>query len=122
MNGHRDLEGVYALVTSATSGIRGTIAGVLARHGGEVIVHGRNAGTRRGRWSMPSPPGAQQNLPGAQLIFYPGFGHGAPFPVPGIVRDPGAALPRRLDRSRSFAATEETTPAGNKSHQWEDKR
>jgi hypothetical protein len=27
---------------------------------------------------MPSPPGAQQNLPGAQLIFYPGFGHGAP--------------------------------------------
>ncbi len=82
MTDHRDLEGLYALVTGATSGIRRAIAEALVRHGGEVIVHGRNAGTQPGRWSMPSPPGAQQNLPDAQLILYPGFGHGAPSRYP----------------------------------------
>jgi NAD(P)-dependent dehydrogenase (short-subunit alcohol dehydrogenase family) len=49
MSDHRDLAGVYAPVTSATSGIRRATAEALVRHGGEVIVDGRNAGTRRGR-------------------------------------------------------------------------
>ena len=43
MNGHRDLEGLTALVTGATSGIGQAVAEELARHGAEVIVHGRDA-------------------------------------------------------------------------------
>jgi NAD(P)-dependent dehydrogenase (short-subunit alcohol dehydrogenase family) len=44
MNGQRDLEGVSALVTGATSGIGKAAAEELGRHGAEVIVHGRDAG------------------------------------------------------------------------------
>jgi NAD(P)-dependent dehydrogenase (short-subunit alcohol dehydrogenase family) len=43
-SGQRDLEGVSALVTGATSGIGRAAAEELARHGAEVIVHGRDAG------------------------------------------------------------------------------
>src|ERR1700730_7866647 len=43
MNEQRDLEGVRALVTGATSGIGKAAAEELARHGAEVIVHGRDA-------------------------------------------------------------------------------
>src|SRR2546421_1152951 len=43
MNGQRDLEGLSALVTGATSGIGKTAAEELGRHGAEVIVHGRDA-------------------------------------------------------------------------------
>ena len=43
MNDNRDLEGVTALVTGATSGIGRAAAEELARHGAEVVVHGRNA-------------------------------------------------------------------------------
>jgi NAD(P)-dependent dehydrogenase (short-subunit alcohol dehydrogenase family) len=39
----RDLEGVSALVTGATSGIGQAAAEELGRHGAEVIVHGRDA-------------------------------------------------------------------------------
>jgi NAD(P)-dependent dehydrogenase (short-subunit alcohol dehydrogenase family) len=44
MNAERDLEGLSALVTGATSGIGKAAAEQLARHGAEVIVHGRDAG------------------------------------------------------------------------------
>jgi NAD(P)-dependent dehydrogenase (short-subunit alcohol dehydrogenase family) len=44
MNGQRDLEGLSALVTGATSGIGRAAAEELGRHGAEVIVHGRDAG------------------------------------------------------------------------------
>jgi NAD(P)-dependent dehydrogenase (short-subunit alcohol dehydrogenase family) len=42
MNGQRDLEGLSALVTGATSGIGKAAAEELGRHGAEVIVHGRD--------------------------------------------------------------------------------
>jgi NAD(P)-dependent dehydrogenase (short-subunit alcohol dehydrogenase family) len=44
MNGQRDLEGIGALVTGATSGIGKATAEELGRHGAEVIVHGRDTG------------------------------------------------------------------------------
>jgi NAD(P)-dependent dehydrogenase (short-subunit alcohol dehydrogenase family) len=44
MNGQRDLEGIVALVTGATSGIGRAAAEELGRHGAELIVHGRDVG------------------------------------------------------------------------------
>ena len=43
MGEQRDLEGLGALVTGATSGIGQAAAEELARHGAEVIVHGRDS-------------------------------------------------------------------------------
>ena len=43
MNEQRDLEGLSALVTGATSGIGKAKAEELGRHGAEVVVHGRDA-------------------------------------------------------------------------------
>jgi NAD(P)-dependent dehydrogenase (short-subunit alcohol dehydrogenase family) len=42
MHQQRDLEGLSALVTGATSGIGRAAAYALARHGAEVVVHGRD--------------------------------------------------------------------------------
>jgi NAD(P)-dependent dehydrogenase (short-subunit alcohol dehydrogenase family) len=42
MSGQRDLEGVSALVTGATSGIGRAAAEELGRHGARVVVHGRD--------------------------------------------------------------------------------
>lgn len=44
MNGQRELEGLSALVTGATSGIGKAVAEELGRLGADVIVHGRDAG------------------------------------------------------------------------------
>ena len=43
MSEQRDLEGISALVTGATSGIGRAAAEELGRHGAEIIVHGRDA-------------------------------------------------------------------------------
>ena len=43
MTAQRDLEGLRALVTGATSGIGRSVAEEFGRHGAEVIVHGRDA-------------------------------------------------------------------------------
>jgi NAD(P)-dependent dehydrogenase (short-subunit alcohol dehydrogenase family) len=43
MNGQRDLEGLRALVTGATSGIGQAAAEELARRGAKIVVHGRDA-------------------------------------------------------------------------------
>jgi NAD(P)-dependent dehydrogenase (short-subunit alcohol dehydrogenase family) len=42
MNDRRDLGGLHALVTGATSGLGRATAEALARRGADVIVHGRN--------------------------------------------------------------------------------
>jgi len=44
MNEQRDLEGIVAMVTGATSGIGRAAAEELGRHGAELIVHGRDPG------------------------------------------------------------------------------
>src|SRR5579862_8186209 len=44
MSDQRDLEGLSALVTGATSGIGRATAEELGRHGAEIVVHGRDAG------------------------------------------------------------------------------
>ena len=44
MSDQRDLEGLSALVTGATSGIGRAAAEELGRRGAEVVVHGRDAG------------------------------------------------------------------------------
>src|SRR3984957_14003763 len=43
MSEQRDLEGLSALVTGATSGIGRAAAEELGRHGAEIVVHGRDA-------------------------------------------------------------------------------
>jgi len=44
MNDQRDPEGLSARVTGAASGIGTAAAEELGRHGGEIVVHGRDAG------------------------------------------------------------------------------
>jgi NAD(P)-dependent dehydrogenase (short-subunit alcohol dehydrogenase family) len=51
MDKERDLEGLSALVTGATSGIGRAAAHELGWHGAEVVVHGRDAARWRARAS-----------------------------------------------------------------------
>src|SRR5580658_9209662 len=43
MNDRRELEGLSALITGATSGIGQAAAEELGRHGAQIVVHGRHA-------------------------------------------------------------------------------
>ena len=58
MNQQRDLEGISALVTGATSGIGRAAAEELGRHGAEVVVHGRDIARGSAGPSSPTPPPA----------------------------------------------------------------
>jgi len=67
MDEQRDLEGVSALVTGATSGIGRAAAEELARHGAEVIVHGRDAGRGAGVVDRITAEGGKARFVAADL-------------------------------------------------------
>jgi len=67
MNERRDLEGISALVTGATSGIGKAAAEELGRHGAEVIVHGRNADRGRAVVDTITAEGGKARFAAADL-------------------------------------------------------
>jgi NAD(P)-dependent dehydrogenase (short-subunit alcohol dehydrogenase family) len=67
MNEQRDLEGLSALVTGATSGIGKAAAGELARHGAEVLVHGRDAARGQAVVDAITAEGGQARFVAADL-------------------------------------------------------
>src|SRR5258708_7576331 len=73
MSEQRELEGVTALVTGATSGIGRAAAEQLGRHGADVIVHGRDparGGAVAGAITAPgrTPPCAARALRGPAAL------------------------------------------------------
>ena len=67
MTEQRDLEGLSALVTGATSGIGQEAARQLARHGAEVIVHGRDVTRGRAVVDAITADGGQARFAAADL-------------------------------------------------------
>jgi NAD(P)-dependent dehydrogenase (short-subunit alcohol dehydrogenase family) len=67
MEGTRDLDGLTALVTGATSGLGRAAAAELARRGATVIVHGRDAGRGAAVVDAITAAGGQASFVGADL-------------------------------------------------------
>jgi len=67
MSERRDLDGLTALVTGATSGIGRAAAEQLGRHGADVIVHGRDAARGRAVASAITAAGGKARFAGADL-------------------------------------------------------
>jgi NAD(P)-dependent dehydrogenase (short-subunit alcohol dehydrogenase family) len=67
MNAQRDLEGLRALVTGATSGIGEAVAEELGRQGAEVVVHGRDAARGHGVVDAISREGGKADFVAADL-------------------------------------------------------
>ncbi len=67
MTEQRDLEGLGALVTGATSGIGRAAAEELARHGAEVVVHGRDADRGRAVVDAITAEGGKARFAAADL-------------------------------------------------------
>ena len=67
MNEQRDLEGIVALVTGATSGIGRAAAEELGRHGAEIVVHGRDPGRGSGVVDTITAQGSKARFVAADL-------------------------------------------------------
>jgi len=67
MTGQRDLEGLSALVTGATSGIGKASAEQLAHHGAEVTVHGRDSARGHGVVDAITAAGGKARFVAADL-------------------------------------------------------
>jgi NAD(P)-dependent dehydrogenase (short-subunit alcohol dehydrogenase family) len=67
MKAQRDLEGLLALVTGASSGIGKAVAEELGRQGAEVVVHGRDAARGQGVVDAISREGGKADFVAADL-------------------------------------------------------
>jgi len=67
LNEQRDLDGIVALVTGATSGIGRAAAEELGRHGAEIVVHGRDPGRGSGVVDTITAQGSKARFVAADL-------------------------------------------------------